>query len=324
MKELWAHRRGQGKEPVVSVVVLNWCGEQYTADCIRSLQRSAYSALRILLVDNGSPDGSGERLRHAFSEVDYLQTGSNLGYAGGNNRGIERALADGAEYVLILNNDTVADPHCVSWLVRMAESNTRIGAVSPKILYHEDPDRVWFAGGDFSRLRALSRHRGEGGQDRGDRKPGDVSFLTGCCLLVRSSVLQTIGGFDESFFAYLEDVDLSLRLLDAGYRLVYEPRARLLHRVPLRNEPSPFQILQRDRNRRRLVRKRYGALHRAVFALFFYPSRIVRLAGYLLRRDPSRARAVWNGMTAAMDRGEAPCVDHRDRSRMQGAEDGRA
>jgi GT2 family glycosyltransferase len=283
--------------PRVTAVVLNWCREADTAVCLRSLLACDYPALQVLLVDNASPDGSGARLHASFPQVPYLQTALNLGYTGGNNRGIEWALDDGADYVLILNNDTVVESGCVATLVTRAESDPAIGAVGPKILYFDDPGRIWFAGGDFSTARALARHRGEGEPDRSGGEATDVSFLTGCCLLVRAGLLRRIGGFDESFFAYLEDVDFSLRVLDAGYRLVYEPGARLLHRVPLAEEPSPFQIIQRDRNRRRLVRKRYGRRDRVRFALFFYPSRLVRMASYLIRRDSERARAIWKGMT---------------------------
>jgi GT2 family glycosyltransferase len=283
------------------VVVLNWCGEDDTAACLDSLLRTEYPALRILLVDNASPDGSGPRLHARYPDVPYLQTGQNYGYTGGNNRGIARALADGCEYVLILNNDTVVEPDMVSRLVAAAEAGGRVGAVGPKILYAESPDRIWFGGGVFSRTRAVGLHRLEGEVDAdpagGDAE--DVSFLTGCCLLLPAAVAREFGGFEEDFFAYMEDLDLSLRLSEAGYRLIYVPRARMLHRIsPVDSDPTPFQILHSVRNRRRLVRRRYGFLDRVRFALFFYPSRIVRAGTYLARGDTDRATAVWRGMRA--------------------------
>jgi GT2 family glycosyltransferase len=143
--------------PSVVVIVLNWCGEQDTLACIESLEQSTYPAFRILLVDNASPDGSGERLHSRFPKHAYLQTGSNLGYAGGNNRAFDRAIADGADYCVVLNNDTVVDRQCIERLVNTAlEHNAAL--VAPKILYHDAPDVVWFAGGDFSPKRALGLH----------------------------------------------------------------------------------------------------------------------------------------------------------------------
>src|SRR3954469_23326637 len=107
--------------PHVTVVVLNWCNESETADCLQSLAADRSGTLTVLLVDNGSPDGSGERLHARFGDIPYLQTGSNLGYAAGNNRGFERALADGADYVMVLNDDTIVDPDCVTRLLAAAE-----------------------------------------------------------------------------------------------------------------------------------------------------------------------------------------------------------
>ncbi|CAN5827818.1 N/A [soil metagenome] len=288
------------KFPRVATVLLNLCAEEDTAACIRSLQAGDYPALEIVLVDNGSPDGSGERLREAFPEVAYLQTGENLGFTGGNNRGIERALAEGCDYLLILNNDTVVDPGCVAALVETARSTAQVGAVGGKILFYDAPERIWFGGGDFSRVRALGMHRLEGQPDPDPAEQGvrEVSFLTGCCMLIPAAVLREVGAFEEDFFIYVEDVEISLRIAASGYRLLYQPAGRLYHRVPLEEPPiPPHKIVLRDRNRRRLVRRRYGRIDRLRFALFFYPSRLVRGAQYLLRGDRERAGAIWRGMT---------------------------
>lgn len=292
----------QAEEPAVTAVVLNWCAERDTRACIESLRRSSYPNLRILLVDNGSPDGSGERLHRELPDVEYLQTGSNRGFTGGNNRGMEHALAGGADYLLLLNNDTVAEPECVGELVCAAQEHPAVGAVAPKILRMDDPRTLWFAGGELSLVRALGRHRGEGATDRRprDRTTEEVSFLTGCCLLLPAPVVRRAGGFEEDFFAYVEDVELSLRLRSLGYALVYAPAARLLHRVPPRGQtPTPSKIFYRDRNRRRLARRHYSPLRRFAFNFFFYPSRLLRAAQYLGRGDRARLRALWRGMTAS-------------------------
>jgi GT2 family glycosyltransferase len=289
------------QSPMVVAIVLNWCDRDLTAACLRSLEVSDYPELEILLVDNASPDGSGEALHEVFPHVPYLPTGANLGYTGGNNRGIEYALDMGAEYVLVINNDTEIAPDAVSRLVEVARANPDVGAVGPKILYHAEPERLWFAGGDVSLLRLMGRHWKEGQLDLDDPEvePTEVTFLTGCCLLIRSAAIREHGPFREDYFTYMEDLELSIRLRAAGYRLFYEPAARLLHHVPVgKVDPSPSQIFFRDRNRKRIARAHLSGPERLRFLLFFYPSRIAHLMRYLVHGDASRLRATWQGMTA--------------------------
>jgi hypothetical protein len=288
--------------PHVVVVVLNWRGYDDTAACLISLRACDWPRTTVLLVDNGSPDGSGERLHRDFPDVPYLQTGENLGYTGGNNRGFAWALAHGADHVVVLNNDTEVEPDCIRRLVAVAESDRSVGLVAPKIFIHGAPGTLWFAGGDLALARGTGRHRGENRADAAfapGHAAGEITFATGCCFLITRRALEATGGFDDAFFAYNEDVDLSWRLIDAGFRLHYEPAARLYHKVPVvPQEPSPFQIVQRDRNRRRFVALRLGVLARLRFAAWFYPTRAVHVARYLLRGDRARAAAIVKGALA--------------------------
>jgi GT2 family glycosyltransferase len=287
--------------PRVVVVVVNWCGEDDTSACVQSLLDSDYPALRVLVVDNGSPDGSGERIRLRFPSADYLQTGANLGFTGGNNAGIGRAMQSDADYVLVLNNDTVVEPDAVTHLVSAARTRDGVGAVGAKILFFEDRNRIWFAGGTLSRHRAMGYHIGEGHPDTapGGGAVAPVTFLTGCCMLLPVAVLRRVGGFEEDFFMYAEDVDLCLRIQEAGYSLFYQPRARIYHRMEgYGSPPTPFQLELAVRNRRRLARRRLSPLERLRFGLFFYPSRAARMVEFLVRRDSGRVRAVWRGMTS--------------------------
>jgi len=284
----------------VTAIVLNWCDEAVTADCIQSLLASDYSALEILLVDNASPDKSFEGLRASFPEIAFLQTGENLGYAGGNNRGIELALDDNPKYILIINNDTVLDIDTVRKLVDVAENQeVQVGGVVPKILYYDEPQRIWYAGGEFSYLRGLGLHWREGDLDQPDapEEIRKITFMTGACCLFSAKALRQLEGFDENFFAYVEDADLSLRLAQAGYQMYYNPEARLLHRCPLPGTlPSPFQIRQRDRNRRLVMRKHSSLSQRLLFLIRFYVTRVILLLRYTLTGDWERARAIVHGM----------------------------
>jgi hypothetical protein len=285
---------------VWAIVLTHGGAEQITADCIASLLRQDYDALTVLLVDNASLDGSGARLHERFPQIEYLNTGGNFGYSGGNNRGMRFALDRGADYLLVLNNDTVLEPSCVSWLTRSADRSERLGAIAPKILFFDDPARIWYAGGDYVGFQILGRHRRELEFDD-PKEPArlePMTFATGCCFLMPAAAARDVGLFSEDFFIYAEDVELSLRLNRAGYRMYYQPAARLLHREPPGpTDPTPFQIRLRDRNRRRIARRHLGAVERLRFAAWFYPTRVVRLAQYAAKGDWARAKAIVAGMT---------------------------
>ena len=278
----------------VTVIVLTWNNEAEAADCLESLQASRGIPLNILLVDNASPDGSGDRLHARFPDVDYLQTGYNGGYTAGNNRGIEWALARGSEYLLVLNDDTIVDPDCVAKLLDTARE-TGAAVVTPQILYYDEPDTVWYGGGVFSPMRAIGTHLRENLPVDPGQTRMPVTFVCGCCFLIRADVVRELGGFDESFFTYVEDTELSVRLARAGHAMLYEPSARVLHRIGRAALATPFQIRQRDRNRRRLVARHFGLLERLRFALWFYPTRIVHLCRYVVRFDWLRARSIVEG-----------------------------
>jgi GT2 family glycosyltransferase len=285
----------------VTAVVLNWCNEHDTKACVDSLAAQDYPALSVLLVDNGSPDGSGPRLHARYPNAGYFQTGQNLGYAGGNNRGMKQALDDGAEFVLVINNDTVLERSCVRELVQAArvEAQQGAGAVGAKILRYDAPDRIWFGGGVFDRTRAIGRHLHENEVDANpaERAVTDVSFLTGCCLLIPAATLRTVGYFRDDFFNYTEDVEYGLRIMKSGLRLLYAPAARLRHRVPpVGTLPSPSQIRLRDRNRRRIVSLHHSPWQTALFTFWYYPTRVALMVRYVLQGEWERTKAVWRGM----------------------------
>lgn len=286
--------------PSVTAVVLNWCNYDDTVDCLDSLLNCEYENLDILLVDNGSVDDSFEKLNASFPQITFLQTGENIGYAGGNNRGIEKALHRDINYVLVLNNDTILDSKSVSQLVNVAEeASLRVGGVVPKILYYDQPDRIWYAGGEFSPMRGLGIHWREGELDQSGEEETvrEVTFMTGACCLFSAEALRELKGFDEDFFAYVEDAELSLRMTDAGYQMYYQPKARILHRCPpLGAPPSPFQIRQRDRNRRRIMRKHGSRREYLPFLARFYLTRVILFGRYIITGDWQRAQAILHGM----------------------------
>ena len=219
-------------EPRVFIVLVNWNGKDVTLECLDSLYKVTYRNFRIVVVDNASTDGSVAALKNAFPETLILEMRENLRFAGGNNVGMRHALEEGAEFVLILNNDTTVDREFLSHLVDRMKSDMNIGMVSPKIYYYDDPNRIWFAGGKISLWTGTMSHIGIREIDHGQYDHvREIDYATGCCVLVRRTVAEKVGLFDESFHIYTEDADWSLRVRRAGYAIVYEPGATVWHKL---------------------------------------------------------------------------------------------
>lgn len=216
----------------VWIIVVNWNQKQLTLDCLASLRAVTAPACHVLLVDNGSTDGSVDAVRQSFPEVEVLETGVNLLYAGGNNAGIVRALASGAHQCVLLNNDTVVAPDFVQRLAEEMAMDPQCGVVGPKILYADTPDRIWYAGGEMSFWTGTMWHRGIRETDRGQYDvSSETGYVTGCCLMIRREALERVGMLDESYRMYGEDADLCMRVRRAGYSLRYAPAARVWHRI---------------------------------------------------------------------------------------------
>lgn len=253
----------------VAAVVLNYCRCGDTIACVRALLDSEGGAPAIVIVDNGSPDGSAKRLAREFPSLALLRNTGNLGYAGGNNVGIRAALEGGAEYVLVLNNDCTVAPEALSALVEAAR-RTGAGVVSPKVLDARDPGVIQYAG--YRNLHLLSQGIpvGEGERDRGqyDRER-ELDAAPGCALLLSRRLLERVGLFDEQFFSYSEELDLCRRARDAGCRILYAPRARVRHaKAATLDARSPDYVYYLARGRLIYARKHLGW---AAFALVFLP-----------------------------------------------------
>jgi GT2 family glycosyltransferase len=218
--------------PVVWVVILSWNGRADTLACVESCLKATYPNLRVLVVDNGSNDGSQAAVRERFPQVERLELGENLGYTGGNNAGIRHALAAGADHVLLLNNDTVVDPGFVEALVEVARADPAVGMLNSKMYFFDAPDRLWFAGASFHRWIGWGRHRGYGEVDRGQYDAVEpLERACGCSLMVTRALCEQVGLLADEYFAYCEDLDWSLRARRAGFRIAYVPRSRIWHKV---------------------------------------------------------------------------------------------
>ncbi len=239
------------KMPWVDIIVLNWNGLTDTLQCLQSLKRIDYPAYRVVVVDNGSADGSPVFIRKRFPEVTLMENGENLGFAGGNNIGMRRAFENGADYVLLLNNDTEVAPDFLRLLVATTESDSRIGVAGPIIYYYEEPRIVWSAGGRLDwrgRTWMMGLNELDTGQFGEDYR--HVDFVTGCAMLVKVAVLQQVDMLDERFFAYFEEVEWCVRARRSGFMIVNVPNAKVWHKIPLdARENSPLVHYYMTRNR---------------------------------------------------------------------------
>ena len=219
-------------EPRVGIVLVNWNGREVTLACLRSLRAVSYGNAFTVVVDNASADGSVEAIRAAHPDVTVLPQRTNLLFAGGSNEGMRHALAQGADLLLLLNNDTEVAPDFLGYLVERLQHEPGAGAVAPKILYHARPDTLWFAGGEISFWSGTMRHTGIRERDDGRHdRPHDIDYATGCAVLVTRGAVERVGMLDTGYRMYTEDADWSLRIRRAGFRVLYEPRSRVWHKV---------------------------------------------------------------------------------------------
>jgi GT2 family glycosyltransferase len=218
--------------PAVTVIVLNWNGRDDTIACVESLAHVEYANFQVMVVDNGSTDGSVAALRARFPELEIVETGRNLGFAEGNNVGVRLALQRGADYAFLLNNDTEVDPSLLRELVAAAERCPEGGIFAAKIFYHADPARLWYAGAVWNDRKMGFEHLHEEGKLKADaRGVAATDYACGCALLARSSMLREVGLLDSKFFLTYEETDLCFRARRAGFSCYYVPGAILWHKI---------------------------------------------------------------------------------------------
>lgn len=299
--------------PKVGVLLLNWNDYENTAVCLASLRESAFRPYRILVFDNASSDGSTERLAAEFPEITLVRGEKNYGFAEGNNRGAEVLLEDGCDLLWILNNDTKVPPDCLGILVETLREHPEVAAVTAKLRFLLDPEKLNYAGATFNAWTFNTRFIGLLETDVGQYDtPGPVPSLPGSCILVRADFVRRIGLFNRDFFAYAEDSEWCLRARENGGILYYQPRAILYHRqygasVKSKDDPVPKSSPRTEfllgRNRALFIR-----LHTSPFSL----RRLVAFSFHLFRRSrrafgllllPSRraaGRALFKGILTGL------------------------
>ncbi len=223
--------------PSVGIIIVNWNSYVVTSACLTSLRDCTYSDYEVILVDNGSNDHSGDQLKQDYPEITLIKNSKNLGFTGGNNRGIEYALESQKELIMLLNNDTIVTPDFIAPLIEAMHADSDIGAIQPKIMFNQERDIIWNAGSKYSKLWSLPRTIGVGEKDVGQfDNDSYIPWVTGCCFLVSAEIVRKVGLLNDRFFIYYEDTDWSFRMVNAGYRLAYCPKSKIYHEVGKSND----------------------------------------------------------------------------------------
>lgn len=211
--------------PKVFVVLVNYNGNKFLEECIISLRHQTYKNCSIILVDNCSTDCSLDILKN-YKEVFLIKSKNNIGFAGGCNIGIRAALRLKADYILLLNTDTVAEPDLIEKLLKYADKNT---VTTAKIYSDKYKKKIWYAAGymDFDKGRSynISRPKNKSSQNE------TVTFISGCCMLIHRKIWKSVGLMDENYFMYYEDDDLCMRFFKNSINMIYTSETGLWHKI---------------------------------------------------------------------------------------------
>ena len=265
-------------EPYVVLIILNWNGKHDTIECLKSLQQLSYQNFEILVVDNGSTDGSVACFRQELPDVSVAENNTNLGFAEGNNVGIRCAIRRGADYVLLLNNDTIVDKDFLTHLIAVAENDPSIGFAGPKVYYYDFKGRkdvLSFAGASINVALGKPYRFGVNTIDRGQYDSiREVDYVEGSCLLARVDSLERVGLLNPTYRLYWEDAELCFRGRKAGYKSVYVPTATIWHKVGIKASAKRVQGYY------------YGGRNRVLFVKEYATfSQLLIFLGYLFAFD---------------------------------------
>lgn len=286
----------------VAIILINWNSLEVTSDCIISLKGIQYANYSIVVVDNGSADGSGKALKQLHPEIVLIESSTNLGFAGGNNLGFDYALAQAYDYTIMLNNDTLVEPDFLSHLVQYMEAHPQVGAIQPRIHFNHNRALLWNGGSYYAKCWGYFYSKDE------NKIPSpeslaikEVDWITGCAFLTKTKTLQQTGLLAEQLFMYSEDVDLSFRIKALGLSLVYHGDSVIYHIAGQSNKsktkgkegfvnPNVHYMNQRNRI---WVLKKYTPWYCIPTVLAFNTAYLLSVLGYfVVRRRFSKFKIV--------------------------------
>ncbi len=217
--------------PRIGIVIVSFENPELLVDCLESIRQNTYKNIEVIIVDN-SISGLVEKRISGMADIHYFRSGDNVGFCRASNFGINKAIELKCNYSLLLNYDTVIALDCLRLLVEKAETTERLGILVGKIYYLSRPTKIWYGGGRIDLFMGVGKHFGYNLTDTGQFDSfREVTYATGCCMLVPNAVFQDVGFLKPEIFMYLDDAHFSLKVMSAGYRIFYLPKAVLYHAV---------------------------------------------------------------------------------------------
>lgn len=288
------------KEPLIYIIILNWNGSTDTIECIRSIEKNTYKNYKILIVDNNSTDNSATILENKFPKHKIIKNNINLGYAEGNNVGIRYAMQQKAEYVMLLNNDTIVDKYFLTTLIETTQQDRKIGIASPLIYYKNNHKYIWSSGGYKSFINYYPF------QDEYIRKIDNGQLenvlkrdcVTGCSMLIRRDVINQIGYLNKEYFIYAEDMDYCIRAKKSGFAIIVNTKSKVWHRVS-GSSGGEGNITKEYYNTRNLLLFANNNLHgfeKMIFITFYIIGRSINILKLLFEMKFNESRASLKGL----------------------------
>ncbi len=263
----------------IGIVLVNYNGFEDTVECIESINKIKDTEYEIIVVDNASTDSSYEKLKNAnLINCTVIEAEQNLGFSAGNNIGIQHAKETGCNYILLLNNDTYVDKEFLRYFLECVHKYDDKAVIAGKILYADAPSKIWYAGGKINWLTGRTVHYGIHEPDDGkydDEKI--VTFISGCCMFLPIKIIDIVGLMDEDYFLYCEDTDYCLRILKAGYRIMYEPKSKIYHKINAStNKIAGIQTYYLVRNKLYIIKKHIKPIFKPLSYVYIFLETIKR------------------------------------------------
>jgi GT2 family glycosyltransferase len=292
----------------LQIIIISNNRREEIFDCLASLYRCNYTDYRILQLDNGSEDETLDIIREKYADVEIVPLVKNLGYAGNNNIGIKMAIENGAKWILLLNDDVVLDPDCLTAMLAVGDSDPRIGVVGPLVYHHNEPNVIQSAGGLLGK-RWESIHLGKNEQDIGQYEiPSQVEWISGCAIMVRREAIEQVGMLDQTYFMYWEETEWCIRLARAGWKIFMTPEAKIWHKGVQRDyQPTPSFTYYGTRNHLLTLAKHRAPFRAKVYTWLQYCRTLLSWSiRPKWRAKREHRNAMWKGMTDFLHRRSGP------------------
>lgn len=292
---------GRSMKSSLAIVIVNYNGVDDTLECVDSIKQECILDNEIIIVDNNSNIFNKNKLIENQSLYTLILNKKNQGFSCANNIGIKYAMKKGYENILLINNDTIITKNSIEIMLEKLNSDSNLGIVGCTILYNDYKDLIWFDGGNINWNKFLGEHENMKKKYNHESRSCNVSFLSGCCMLIKSKVFEEVGLLPEEYFMYFEDVDFCAMVLEFGYKLFVCKEAVIYHKVSAASggEDSPFTIEWCNRNRIVFMKKyKYKSSSKVKYIysiIYFILGRLIRLGQLVLKGEFKRAKALIKG-----------------------------